>query len=69
MRQPVSETPEMDPILRAVLSELGRRGGNARRDALTPKRRLAIARKASRAAVRARNRKRRNAEKLDKERP
>lgn len=53
----------LDPIRRALLSELGRMGGNARRDALTPARRLAIASKASRAASRARKRLRRKARK------
>jgi hypothetical protein len=35
--------------LRQAAQEMGRKGGNARKDALTPARRSAIARKAARA--------------------
>jgi hypothetical protein len=46
-----------DSLLKQALSELGKLGGAARRDALTAKRRKEIATKASKAAAKARTRK------------
>jgi hypothetical protein len=45
-----------DDLIAKVMSEMGRRGGKARKDALTPARRLEIAVKASKAAAKARTR-------------
>ena len=43
--------------IQKVLAEIGRRGGQARAKALTPKERKAIATKASKAAAKARTKK------------
>lgn len=46
-----------DEMVRQVMAELGRRGGTARANALTPKERHQIALKASKAAAAARKKK------------
>jgi hypothetical protein len=52
-----SKTMRLSPQAKKIMSDLGRIGGNARADNLSPERRREIAVKASKAAARARTQK------------